>query len=84
WQAALTALESASDLARRDILREAISQFPDLPSNDRDARHKQLARLTSEATELFEELDTRYYAVKHPAEVTIARLVLATPEVFRA
>jgi len=83
WQTALTALENASDTARLEILREAIAQFPELPSSNRETRHEQLSRITNEAAEIFEGLDARYCALKQPAAVTITRLVLATPEVFR-
>ncbi|MFT6080123.1 MAG: hypothetical protein ACI8UD_000113 [Planctomycetota bacterium] len=84
WQTALAALERAGDTARLEILREAIAKFPNLPSSNRDKRHKQVSQLTNESAEAFEDLDSRYYAVKQPADVTITRLVLATPEVFRA
>lgn len=84
WQTALAALESAGDTARLEILREAIAKFPDRPSSNRDVRQKQLSQLTANNDELFDQLDTRYYAVQRPSDVTITRLVLATPKAFRA
>ena len=78
WQETLTALESVGDLARLQILSEAISRFPEPPSSDRETRQIQLARLTQASGEPFDDLDARYNAVPRPAEVSIARLVLPT------
>ena len=84
WQEALLALESAGDVARLEILREAIARFPAPPASDRESRQIQIARMAQASANGFDDLDTRYDAVARPAEVTVARLVLQSPKAFRA
>lgn len=83
WRTALAAMESAQDIPRREILREALARFAEPPSTDRETRQAQLATLTRARDAVFEDLDQRYRALEVPIDVAVAKLVLANPDAFR-
>ena len=83
WRTALAALETAQDIPRREILREALARFAEPPSTDRDTRQTQLATLTRTNGAVFDDLDARYRALDVPIEVAVTKLVLANPDAFR-
>lgn len=84
WKDALAGFEAMGCVERASILRDAIRPFgPSGPSEDRDIRTEQLSRLHKKNGELFDALETRYYASKEVIAVGAVRYVIQNPEAFR-
>lgn len=83
WRDALAGLEAMGFNERLAVLREAVSRFgKDGPSQDRERRQEELAKLARKNDALFDPLDDRYYSSKEVIEVHAKRFVLKNSEEF--
>ncbi len=84
WQDALAGLEVMGFSERLVVLREAVAKFgKDGPSQDRERRQEQLAKLARKNDALFDTLDDRYYKSKEVIDVLSKRYVLKNADAFR-
>ena len=84
WREALAGLEAMGSKERVVVLRDAVAKFgKGGPSQDRERRQNQLAKLERKSDALFDVLDDRYFKSKELIEVLAKRYVLKNPEAFR-
>ena len=84
WRDALAGLEAVGSKERLAIFREALARFgPAGPSEDRETRMDQLAKIANAEDALFDPLDSRYYKSTEVIEVMVMRYVLKNPDAFR-
>ncbi len=84
WRDALAGLEAMGFSERLKVLREAVSKFgKDGPSQDRERRQEELAKLARKNDALFDALDDRYYKCKEVIEVLTMRYVLKHADAFK-
>jgi hypothetical protein len=84
WRDALAGLEAIGATEGLAVLREAVAKFgPAGPSEDREARMRQLSKIVKADDAAFGALDTRYYKSSENIAVLTARYVLQHPEAFR-
>lgn len=84
WRTALAGLEAMGSKERLAVLKEAVAKFgPDGPSENRDRRMNQQAKLAKKDDDVFKQLDNRYYNSTEVVDVLIMRYVLKNPEAFR-
>lgn len=84
WRDALAGLAAMGFSERHTVLREAVSKFgKDGPSQDRERRQEELAKLARKNDALFDALDDRYYKSKEVIEVLTQRHVLQNAGAFK-
>lgn len=84
WREAMAGLEAMRFNERLTILREAVAKFgKDGPSQDRERRMVQLAKLERKNDSAFEALDDRYYKSKEAIDVLAKRYVLKNAAEFK-
>ncbi len=85
WELAMSGLENAGSKERLSLLKKAISNIAGgKPSPNRDIRGGQLAKTLRKNDDVFEDLETRYYASKEHLQVLLAKLVMKHQGIFRS
>ena len=84
WRLALAGLEAMGANERASILKEAVAKFgAEKPSENRERRQDQLAKLTRKNETLFNVLDDRYYESKEVIDVAMTRYVIRNAQAFK-
>lgn len=84
WKSALAALEAMGSKERLELLQQALSKFDkSSPSESRNRRMEQLAKIESGNESVFRDLETRYYKSSENLDVLMLRYVLKNPDAFR-
>lgn len=83
WPQALAGLQAMGFVERLAVLREAVARFgKDGPSQDRNRRQEQLAKLERKSDDVFGSLGDRYYKSKESIDVLSQQYVLNNAEAF--
>jgi len=84
WKHALTGIGAIEAREREAILRDAIVRFGfDGPSENRELRQGQLAKLARKRDDPFHDLDNRYYDSKEVVEIALTKYVIKNAAAFR-
>jgi HEAT repeat protein len=84
WADALAGLEAMGFNERLAVLREAVGKFgKGGPSQERERRQEQLAKLERKSDALFDALGDRYYKSGEVVDVLARKYVLKNAEAFR-
>ncbi|MFN0020396.1 MAG: DUF4375 domain-containing protein [Pirellulaceae bacterium] len=84
WQTALSGLEEMGSKERLAMFKEALAKFDkSSPSESRNQRMDQLAKIESGKDSVFDELNTRYFKYEEDLGVLMMRYVLRNAEAFR-
>ncbi len=84
WKTALSGLETMGSKERLAILKKTLAKFnKSSPSENRNQRMEQLAKIESGKDSVFNELNTRYYECEENLEVLMMHYVLRNAEAFR-
>ena len=85
WKSAIEGLKAIDAPERATILQGAIVLFGATgPSENRDARHRQLARFSRRRDESLHALDSRYYACKENVPALLAQFTIQHAQHFSA
>jgi hypothetical protein len=84
WRDALAGLELMGLTEQATLLRAAVAKFGSKPpSTDREERMLQLSTIEEGDGSPFDDLETRYYALKPPVRVAALRYVVRHREAFQ-
>ena len=84
WPEALAGLQAMDFVERLAVLREAVAKFgKNGPSQDRNRRQEQLAKLERKSDDVFGSLDGRYYKSAEVIEVLANQYVLKNADAFK-
>ncbi len=84
WREALAGLEAMGSKERLAIFREVLAKFGTAgPSEKREERMEQLAKVERASDRAFNQFDSRYYSSTEVIDVMVMRYVLKHPEAFR-
>ena len=84
WREALGGLEAMGAGERAAILKEAVAKFrAEAPSQNREHRQDQLAKLARKDDALFDALESRYYASKEVIDVLMTKYVIKNAPAFK-
>lgn len=84
WKSALSGLEAMGSRDRLALLQKALAKFDkSSPSEFRNQRMQQLAKIEDGKDSVFDQLETRYYKSSENLDVMVMRYVLKNPDAFR-
>lgn len=84
WRDAVDGLVAIGATADKDLFDQALKLFgPDLPSEDQDLRHEQVAEIANQDEDLFSVVEGPFYEDKNDREVLLLNYMLNHADDFR-